>query len=52
MGTPRRSWTALDPDNTRIIARRYGKENMPVLISDLTTFREKLLASGWDAKVE
>jgi hypothetical protein len=50
-GKPRRAWTALDPNNTRIVARRYGKENMPALISDLTTFREKLLASGWDGKV-
>ncbi|MGP8267145.1 MAG: hypothetical protein ACLQOQ_14380 [Beijerinckiaceae bacterium] len=38
--TPRRAWTALDPDNTRIIAHRYGKDNMPVLISDLTNFRK------------
>lgn len=43
-GTPRRVWTALDPDNTRIIALSYGKEHMPTLISDLTTFREKLPA--------
>jgi hypothetical protein len=38
---PRRAWTALDPDNTRIIAHRFGKENMADLISDLTNFREK-----------
>jgi hypothetical protein len=52
MGTPRRAWTALDPDKTRIIARRYGKDNMPELIRLLKSFREKLLAQGWDGKVE
>ena len=51
-GTPRRAWTALDPDRTRIIARRYGKDNMPELIRLLKTFRGKLLAQGWDWKVE
>jgi hypothetical protein len=51
-GTPRRAWTSLDPDKTRIIARRYAKENMPELIRLLKTFREKLLAQGWDGKVE
>lgn len=51
-GTPRRAFTALDPDKTRIIARRYGKDNMPVLIKTLSDFRAKLLASGWDGKVE
>jgi hypothetical protein len=50
-GTLRRAWTVLDPDKTRIIARRYAKDNMPRLISDLTTFRQKLLDSGWDGKV-
>jgi hypothetical protein len=43
-GTPRRAWTALDPDNTRIIAHSHGKEQMPALIADLRTFREKSLA--------
>jgi hypothetical protein len=52
MGTPRRAWTALDPDKTRIIARRYGKDNMRELIRLLKSFREKLLAQGWDGKVE
>jgi len=51
-GTIRRAWTALDPDKSRIIARRYGKDNMPELIRLLTNFREKLLAQGWDGKVE
>ena len=50
-GPPRRSWTALDPDKTRIIARRYAKDNMQELISRLTAFREQLLARGWDGKV-
>jgi hypothetical protein len=51
-GKLRRAWTALDPDKTRIIARRYGKDNMPELIRRLKNFREKLLAQGWDGKVE
>jgi hypothetical protein len=51
-GTPRRAWTALDPDKTRIIARRYGKDDMSELIRLLTNFREKLLAEGWDGKIE
>jgi hypothetical protein len=50
-GTPRRAFTALDPDKTRIIARRYGKDNMPELIRLLSDFRVKLLAQGWDGKV-
>ena len=50
-GTPRRAFTALDPDKTRIIARRYGKDNMPEFIRLLTDFRVKLLAQGWDGKV-
>ena len=49
---PRRAWTALDPDKTRIIARRYGKDNMSELIRLLTNFRTKLLTEGWDGKVE
>jgi hypothetical protein len=52
MGTPRRAWTALDPDKTRIIARRYAKDNMPTLISLLAGFRARLLSQGWDGKVE
>jgi hypothetical protein len=51
-GKPRRAWTALDPDKTRIMPHRYDKENMPKLIQLLTDFRQKLLASGWDGKVE
>jgi hypothetical protein len=50
--TPRQAWTALDPGKTRIRALRYAKDNMPELISRLTTFRQKLLAQGWDGKVE
>ncbi len=50
-GTPRRAFTALDPDKTRIIARRYSKDNMPDLIRLLNDFRAKLLARGWDGKV-
>jgi hypothetical protein len=50
-GVPRRAWTALDPDKSRIIAKRYGKENMPELIKLLSDFREKLLEQGWDGKV-
>jgi hypothetical protein len=51
-GKPRRAWTALDPDKTRIIAQRYAKDNMDELIRLLTDFRAKLLAEGWDGKVE
>jgi hypothetical protein len=50
-GTPRRAFTALYPDKPRIIARRYGKDNMPGFIRLLTDFRVKLLAQGWDGKV-
>jgi Protein of unknown function (DUF3800) len=42
----RRAWKALDPDDTRIITHRYGKENIPGLISELKAFREKFPASG------
>ncbi len=51
-GKPRRAWTALDPDKSRIIARRYGEDNMPTLVKLLTDFRDRLLSSGWDGKVE
>ena len=49
---PRRAWTALDPDKTRLIVRYYAKDNTPELIRLLTDFRAKLLAEGWDGKVE
>jgi hypothetical protein len=49
-GTPRRAWTALDPTKERIIARRYGPDNIPKLIQILTDFRARLLAQGWDGK--
>lgn len=48
---PRRAWTALDPDKTRIIARRYGKESVSELIRLLKDFRARLLSQGWDGKV-
>jgi hypothetical protein len=44
--TVRRAWKALDPDNTRIISYRYGKENMGALVSVLKSFREEFPASG------
>jgi len=50
-GKPRRAWTALDPDRTRLIVRRYAKNNTPELIRLLNEFREKLLAAGWDGKI-
>jgi hypothetical protein len=50
-GKPRRAWTALDPDKTRLIVRRYAKDNMHELVTRLTNFREWLLANGWDGKV-
>jgi hypothetical protein len=51
-GIPRRAWTALDPDKSRIIARRYGKETMPELLRLLTNFRARLWSEGWDGRVE
>jgi hypothetical protein len=51
LGTPRRAWTALDPDNQRLIVRRYAQDNMHELISRLTGLRERLLKAGWDGKV-
>jgi hypothetical protein len=46
-GAPR----VLDPDNTRIIAYRYEKENIPDLIAEVKAFRQKLLArNAGDAK--
>lgn len=36
----RRSWTALDPDKTRIMAAYYGKENMADLIHRLELVRD------------
>jgi hypothetical protein len=51
-GAPRRAWTALDPGKARIRAMRYAEDNMLELIRRLTTFRKKLLAQGWDGKVE
>jgi hypothetical protein len=50
-GTPRRAWTALDPDKTRLIVRRYAKNNMHEMTSRLTALRERLFADGWDGKV-
>jgi hypothetical protein len=29
----------------------FGKDNMGRLISDLSDFRSRLLAAGWDGKV-
>lgn len=34
-GSPRRAWLALDPDKNKIKAQRYGKDNLPFLISVL-----------------
>ena len=48
---PRRAWTALDPDKTRLIVRRYGEDNMTEMVKLLTDFRKSLLASGWDGMV-
>jgi hypothetical protein len=43
-GTPRRAFTALDPDKKRLIAKRYGKDNMPVLIATLEKIASGLAA--------
>jgi hypothetical protein len=49
--TPRRAWVALDPDKTRLIVRRYGPDNMGMLIGTLNDYRQRLLAQGWDGKL-
>jgi hypothetical protein len=48
----RRSWTALDPDKTRIFAAHYGRNNMAGLIDRLEKIRDGRfseidLGSGW-----
>ena len=48
---PRRAWTALDPNRSRLMALRYGPDNMGELSRLLTEHRADLLASGWDGKV-
>ena len=48
---PRRAWSAIDPKADRIRVLYYGRKNMDRLISSLTVFRQKLVASGWDGKV-
>jgi len=50
-GQLRRAWVALDPDKSRIIVRRYGPDNMGVLIKTLTDYRQRLLAQGWDGRL-
>jgi hypothetical protein len=50
-GKPRRAWTALDPDKTRIVARRYARDNMHELISRLTNLRARLITQGWDGVI-
>jgi hypothetical protein len=50
-GAPRRAWTALDPDQSRLIVRRYAMNNMRELTSRLVALRERLLADGWDGTV-
>jgi|ERR1700722_759781 len=47
-GTPRRAWTAIDPEKKLVSARRYAEGNMAQLISLTTAYREKLMAQGWD----
>lgn len=48
----RPSWVALDPDESRIKLLHYGKGNIGNLISSLSGLRQRLLAAGWDGKVE
>ncbi|MGA7383654.1 MAG: hypothetical protein WBW81_02830 [Methylocella sp.] len=46
-------WKAMSPpEKRRIRVLQYGKNNMPDLISRLSDFRQRLLAHGWDGKVE
>jgi len=53
----RRSWTALDPDKTRIFAAHYGRENMVGLISRLEMIRDRKFdqidrGTGWRAAAQ
>jgi hypothetical protein len=54
----RPSWEAINPGadtdekESRIRLLHYGKTNMLELVRLLTDFRAKLLAQGWDGKVE
>jgi hypothetical protein len=43
--TPRGAWMAIDPDKTRIIARRYGPDNMPELLRLLTLVPSRISIS-------
>jgi Protein of unknown function (DUF3800) len=42
----------VDPEQRRIRVLHYGQNNMQGLISRLVSFRQRLLASGWDGKIE
>lgn len=48
--SPRRTWTALNPDD-KIIHAHFGKHNMDQLMGDLSKLYAELLAQGWDGKV-
>jgi hypothetical protein len=48
----RKSWTALSPDDGGIELLQYGEPTMHELVSRLSSIRRRLLASGWDGKVE
>ncbi len=48
--SPRRAWTALNPDD-KIIHAHFGKHNMDQLMGDLSKLHTELLAQGWDGKV-
>jgi hypothetical protein len=54
----RKPWKAInpgadaDPEKRRIRVLHYGKNNMDKLMSSLSALRSRLLAGGWDGKVE
>jgi hypothetical protein len=41
-----RAWTALDPDRTRIITYRYGKENIQDLVAAVKELRRTTGGGG------
>ncbi len=43
---------AIDPQKNRVFLLQYGGNNMNLLISALSNLRQRLIASGWDGKVE
>jgi hypothetical protein len=42
----RRTWTALDPNVAKIIARRYGEDNIPELVRILEEASRDAFGAG------